>query len=218
MVRLKCPKCANVIDAPAGSKPTCPMCGFSASATAVRPAATPSFAAPATARAGPPALSPLPAPAPMAASPFSDLSADAPLPRPGWVVMAAVFQFIGGGFAILGGLIVALVGGFFAKAFAEEFDRFGDAIGGLVAVFGILLILVGAFNIVLGVQNLNGRSWARVTTIVLSAISGAFNALGLVMGNPMSFFGLAFDVLIIVGLSLRPTVDWFAQQGRRAPA
>ena len=184
MVRLKCPSCANVIDAPTGTTPTCPNCGFSAAASA-RPAP---------------------------ATPFSPLEAPVSPLRPGWVTMVAVFQFIGAGFAILFGLLMATIGGSVAAAINHPV---ADVVGSLTAVAGILLMAAGAFSIVLGISNLKGREWARVTSIVFSAISGALGLFSLVVGNVMAVFGLTIDTLVIVGLSLPATRAWYAQQSRR---
>ena len=188
MVRLKCPSCANVIDAPAGTSPTCPNCGFSASASA------PARAAPAP-------------------TPFSAVEAPpASTLRPGWVTMVAVFQFIGAGFAILFGLLMVTIGGSLAAAINHPV---ADVFGSIAAIAGILLLAAGAFSIVLGINNLKGREWARVVSIVFSGISAALGLFSLVVGNFMAVFGLAIDILVIVGLSLPATRAWYAMQSTR---
>lgn len=185
MVRLKCPNCANVIDAPAGTAPRCPACGFTG--------ATPH---------GPPP-----------ATPFSPIEAPVRghLQRPGWVVMVAVFQFIGGGLLVLGGLLVATVGG----VFAQFLGAIGDAIGGLIVIVGILMLVFGVLEILLGTQVLKGREWARIVSLVLAFLAGAFDLFGLIAGNVMGIFSLAIDVLIIVGLLMPQTKAWFQQEDQR---
>lgn len=183
MVRLKCPNCANIIDAPAGTAPTCPACGFRGAATRVAPG-----------------------------TPFSAIEdPTGPVQRPGWVVMVAVFQFIGGGGAILGGLLLATIGGSVAAAFGS----LGDLFGGFIAALGIVLIVLGVLEVLLGTQVLRGREWARILSLVLAFIGAAGQAFGLMMGNFFGVFGLAIDVLIIVGLMITPTRLWFAQQSAR---
>lgn len=186
MVRLKCPNCANVIDAPAGTTPRCPACGFTGAATA------------------PPA------------SPFSPIEAPGgPVQRPGWVMMVAIFQFIGGGFLILGGILVATVG----SVFAQFLDELGDLIGGFIVIIGILMLAFGVLEILLGTQVLKGREWARIVSLVLAFVAGAFDLIGLMGGNFFGIVSLAIDVLIIVGLLNPQTRAWFAQQSRGpAPA
>ena len=184
-MRLKCPTCANIIDAPAGSVPRCPACGFVGAVTSGTPAtfATPAYA---TAPAG-------------------------TRPRPGWVLAVAILMFISGGFGILIGMVVAFFGTVAAAFLSAFFGPLG-ALGGLIVLVGLLIIVFGVLYILLATQVLKGRDWARVLAIVLSAISGAFSLLSLFDSDGGELLYLAFDVLIIVGLCLPDTRAWFAQE------
>lgn len=204
MVRLKCPNCSNVITARAGTAPTCPACGFTGVATPA-PAAPAATASPATRPAA-------------VATPFSPVEAPprGSLPRPGWVTMVAVFQFIGGGFLALGGLLVATVGGSVASLIDHPV---ADILGSIAAVAGIIMIAIGILEILLGTQVLKGKEWARIVSLVLAFLAAAADAFGLLAGNVFGIFSLAIDVLIIVGLLLPQTVAWFRQEdeARRNP-
>lgn len=95
MPRLRCPRCASVVDVAPGAAPACPSCGFGskpasapAPAPTAAPAAQPAYAAPAP-YAAPPAA---PAPAPAAGG--------RPPPRTGRIVaIAAVALLVLGGAA-----------------------------------------------------------------------------------------------------------------------
>ncbi|MEK6976533.1 MAG: hypothetical protein AABY18_09355 [Candidatus Thermoplasmatota archaeon] len=184
MVRLQCPNCANVIDAPAGTTPRCPACGFLGAVTMGN--ANPS-------------------------THFGSAESAGPQQRPGWVLAVAILQFINGGFAILGGLAVAFFGTLFAAIMSAFFGPLG-ALGGLLVAIGLVIVIFGVLYVLLAMQVLKGRDWARITSIVLSSISGAFGLLSLMGGNFTTLFSLAFDVLIIVGLCLPESRAWFARQ------
>lgn len=210
MVRLKCPSCAAVIDVPAGTAPVCPSCGFKGRA----PSAPAGAGKPAPAARPAPGLSPLPAP-----SPFSAPPVQAPLPRPGWVTFAAVMQFIGAGALILAGLILAIMGPFVADAIAEDPEvnpEFADLGGALLAVVGVIAILFGVLALVLGIYLLKGRQWARILTLVFAFIGGILGLLSLVLGDPSSLLGTVLNTLVIVGLLLPVSRQWFEQQSRPA--
>jgi hypothetical protein len=131
--------------------------------------------------------------------------------RPGWVLAVAVLQFINGGFGILAGMVVAFFGTLFAAFLAAFFAPLA-ALGGIIVFVGFVIMAFGVLYVLLAVQVLKGREWARVLSIVLSAISGALNVLSLLGGNPLALFAVAFDALIIVGLCLPETRACFAQQ------
>jgi len=83
MVRLRCPQCRTVIEAPATGAPVCPNCGFSAPLAAPSPRASSPKATPAaTVYPAQPYMAP-PAPAPVAYAPPPAYSPEFQTLRPG---------------------------------------------------------------------------------------------------------------------------------------
>lgn len=185
MARLKCPNCANIIEAAPGTTPTCPACGFRGAAMA--------------------------APKPAPGTPFSPVEDPVRMQttRPGWTTTAVVLQFISGGFAAIAGIFLLIGGGAIAR-FVPSVG--GDIAGAVLAFIGIFLLIFAVLYLLLASQVAKGRNWARITTIVLSSISAFFNLFGLMGGNFMAIFSIAFDALIIVGLCMPDSRAWFAQQ------
>ena len=173
MPRLKCPRCATVVDVAPGARPQCPACGFGSASPPPAPEAAPPPPAPAPPLGTAPAFSPLPPGA--AARP----------PRPGWVTFVGVYWLIGASFALVVGLVAVLAGGTLAAAFEEGYGEFGDVVGGLILVLGVLLLALGALGILLGVNVMKGRNWARVTTLVLAILGIAFGAIGFLASTAM---------------------------------
>lgn len=142
-------------------------------------------------------------------SPLEQPTVTGPAQRPGWTTTAVVLQFISGGFATLVGLVL-LVGGSAMARFIPGVG--GDIAGTILGVIGAFILVFGILYLLLATQVAKGRNWARITSIVLSSISGFFTLLGIVGGNVFGIFSLAFDVLIIVGLALPVSAAWFAHQ------
>lgn len=176
----------------------CPNCGFGSSAApAMAPPPAPAPAPVATggwAQTSPPAAGyAMPPPGPPAWN--------AKPPRPGWVTFVAVYDFIGGSFAILVGLAL-LLGGAFVGAL---FDEFGDAVGALLSVVGFVILAIGILEVILGVYILKGAPWARMVNLVLAILGivvGAISLLSIVLtGDPSGIIGLALSILVVVALT-----------------
>jgi hypothetical protein len=199
MPRLKCPRCSTIVEAAEGAAPVCPQCGFGSKAPPTpppAPAPDPVWAAP--------ALSPLPAAAP-----------SGPAKRPGWVTFVAVYYFIVAGFSLLVGLVALLAGGMLAAYFEEGAGEWGDIIGTLVAVVGVIVLLFGALALVVGLNVLKGRGWARITAMVLAIVGLVFSGLSVLVGDFSSIISIALDVLVLVALT-RPESKAFFEASPRA--
>lgn len=124
--------------------------------------------------------------------------------RPGMVTAAAVLGFVVGGLAILGGLITLLAGGIAATVYA--------GLGGIVIVFAILFLGVGALYIFAGLKALQGKN-AKILVIV----AGVATVLQLISMfsdfTPTSLVGLAISVGIIALLLQEQSKAWFRAQG-----
>lgn len=109
---------------------------------------------------------------------------------PGTVKAAAVLLFITAGFCFLFGLI-AFAGGNLIE------DALGADAAAAAVVIGIILLAVGGLYVLLGLRVRQGRNWARITAIVLSALGllGGLSSLG--QGDGNGILNLAFSGAII---------------------
>ena len=122
----------------------------------------------------------------------------APPPPPGYragpgrgipaeVNVASILLFIGGGFGVLGGLLLLAV------------------TGGIFAAIGAVALIIGGAEIWVGVALRQLKPWARMAAIVLAAIGVVFAIVSLVKGGYTSVVSLGIDGYIIYALT-RPNV------------
>lgn len=122
----------------------------------------------------------------------------APPARPGGVTFAGVFMIILGilslifaAFAFLG---TAVVGG-------AGLGQAGGVFAGIIGFFAIILLIWGLANIIGGAGALQGKSWGRVTGIVVSVIAVVLGALGLLgsLSGGVDASSLIINLVILVG-------------------
>jgi hypothetical protein len=149
--------------------------------------------------------------------------------RPAGVTVIAVLCFLGTALLAIGGILMFAGGGILATFLNRQGQ--GAGVAGFAAGFGVVLGVVflafAAFDLFLGIGLLKLKEWARIVTIVLSAIGAAFQLLGLLGTlahfNAFSFllgaFWLTVNVFIIIYL-LKPEVKAAFQspQARAASA
>jgi hypothetical protein len=137
--------------------------------------------------------------------------------RPVGVTILAILDFIGAAFCLLGGIGMILGGGFIATMMSQQGGQ-GSAgaagfFAGLGAVAGVFIIIMGGVCALVGFGLWKLKGWARIVSIVLTGISGAFQLLGLLgtlahfnlFAVVWSLFWIAVDALIIWYL-LKPEV------------
>lgn len=107
-----------------------------------------------------------------------------PMERPGHLTAAAIILIVLGVLVsllavifILGGLLVGAAGDI--PEFAEQFGPVSDAIGGFIVGLGVVILAYGVLKIVTGIYVLAGKSWARITGMILAILGGLFSLLGL---------------------------------------
>jgi hypothetical protein len=122
--------------------------------------------------------------------------------RPTGVTVIAILDFLGAGLSILGGLGLMLGGGFIATLINQQGGQ-GSAgaagiLAGIGAAVGVFCLIIAAIEIVLAVGLLKLKEWARIVTIVLTAIFGALGLLGL-LGSFIHFnlFATAIRICIL---------------------
>ena len=221
MPRVKCPRCATIVETVPGVSPVCPVCGFGG---------------PAPAAAAPMAPPPPPPPMPAAQSGWmanAPPAFSAPPPmgraeRPGWVTFVGVYYVIAAVFLCLIGVIALFAGSIVAAAFEGGWGEFGDAIAAIVAVVGVFLLAFGILAVFIAMGIFRGRPWARMTAMVLSILGIVFGVLGAVAdvvalnngaatGSPGGgVLGLVLDVLVLVALT-RPASKAYFGLGPPAP-
>ena len=168
------------------------------------PPPTTSDSAPPPAAAGPP-------PAPIAA-----------VERPGMVTAAGITLIVLGALTLLVSLFLLIGVGLFAGAAgsipeSEIPAGMGGLMGAFAGVFFVVMLVVLAFGIlqlVSGIQVLNGRSWARMTGIVVAAIAGLLALAGL------ADEGFIFSLILLVAngfvvWALATAGPWFAARAAR---
>lgn len=148
--------------------------------------------------------------------------------RPVGVTILAILNFIGAAFCLLGGIGMILGGGFIATMLSQQGQGSAGAAGvlaGLGAAAGVFIIIIGGVSALVGFGLWKLKGWARIVSIVLYAISGAFQLLG-ILGSLAHFnafaliwgaFWVAVDAFVIWYL-LKPEVKAAFQQQPMAKA
>jgi len=117
------------------------------------------------------------------ATPASTTAAVAPAGRPGLVTAGSITLIVLGALTVLIGVLSLLFGVLLAGGNAAElapgFEGMLGAFGGMLIFIAILVLVFGALEIWAGINALGGRSWARITGIVLSVIGAAMFVGGL---------------------------------------
>jgi hypothetical protein len=78
-------------------------------------------------------------------------------------------------FATLGGVLL-LLGGAVVKNLGDQTGvaAFGDLVGGVVAVFGIVVLVIGIVQIFGGIGSWRGREWGRVIGLIYGVLGFLF--------------------------------------------
>lgn len=133
--------------------------------------------------AAPPPAPAAPPPAPVTSSSSATSSASTtgvePVRRPGMVTAGSITLIVLGALSLLGGVLFMLGGALFAGADSADagvppgLEGMAGAFAGMLIFIAILILIYGALEIWAGINALGGRSWARITGIVLSVIGAA---------------------------------------------
>lgn len=124
--------------------------------------------------------------------------------RPTGVTLIAVLYFIGGAFAALAGLGMVAGGGMMATIMSQQGQSAGPLagiLGGLGAALGIIILVMAAVDIVLGIGLIKLKEWARMVTVVVTAIFAALGAWGLI--TTLAHFILFATIIRVCVLALQ---------------
>jgi hypothetical protein len=163
-------------------------------------------------------MAPAPASSGWASAPTGYASAPPPMAgmmeRPGWVLFAAVMQFIGAAALLILGLFALVGGSFIAALFEGGLGEFSDVFAGLIMVIGVIMLLFGVLALFIGLGLLKGRAWAKIVAIIFAALGAIAAVLSLLQGEFGSLLNLALNGLIIYALVNPQSKAWFEQQAR----
>jgi hypothetical protein len=135
--------------------------------------------------------------------------------RPAGVTVIAVLDFIGAGFAVIGALLMFMGGSILASFFSAAATANGATgaapAAGIMAsigiIAGVIVLCFAVLAIFIAMGLLKLKNWARITTIVLSALG----LLGSLRNLVMAFHGSGMVVTIIV-LAYYIWVIWYMLQ------
>ena len=118
---------------------------------------------------------------------------------------AAIVLLVFGVLASLAGVLF-LLGGAVASGIGDDtgFTRFGDFVGGVLVVVGIIVLLIGLVEILGGIGSWRGSEWGRVIGLVYGVLGFLFGLAAAAGGrrvedvNAGSGGGVAFGIVIIL--------------------
>jgi len=130
--------------------------------------------------------------------------------RPAGIAILAILELIGGIIILLLGIGLAAVGGSLFTALGYSgLGGVAALLGGIVAIFGLLALLVGW-----GLWT--GKGWAWLLAVILSVLGVLFSIASIAVGSFTSVVGLLIDALILWYL-FRPHVRAFFGRGGAQP-
>lgn len=175
-----------------------------------QPAPLPGSEPPAQSPPGPPAW---PQPQP----PYSPPQ---PPSRPGQVAAAAVVLIVLGVIVALFGVAFVLFGSMFGSIssmpeFADQLGGLPPALGGFIATVGLVVLAYGILQVVAGIYVLPGKSWARITGLIVATL-GALLGLALLLPGEESTTGSVVAVIVLAAYvyvvwTLTTNGRWFAR-------
>jgi hypothetical protein len=125
-------------------------------------------------------------------------TATADLPASGWVMFSAVVILINGAFNVFDGFV-----GFFRAAY-----YIGSPFAGSLWIWALLWLAFGVLELVAGLAIISGRSWARWFGIAVVALNALLNLLAVGTYPWWSIIMIAFDTLVIYGLTAGWRKTW----------
>lgn len=135
--------------------------------------------------------------------------------RPTGVTILAVLSFLGAGLLLLGACIMFVVGAAGLAAMAGG-RGMGGPFAALGAFAGVACLIFAVIYIVNGVGLLKLRSWGRLLTIVLVALSFLFGLRGLLMGLMHVRVALIVWQLILLAIDVWILVYMFKPHVKQA--
>jgi uncharacterized membrane protein (DUF2068 family) len=129
--------------------------------------------------------------------------------RPTGVSVIAVLCFIGAVFCLIGGIGLIAGGGFLATMLSQQAESAGAAsiLAGLGTVVGVLILVFGAVYVLVGWGLWMLKEWARIVSIVLSAIAAVFQLPGLL--TALLHFRIGSFIWIALWTGVYAAIIWY---------
>jgi hypothetical protein len=140
--------------------------------------------------------------------------------RPGQVTAAATILIVLGVLVALFGVLATLGGAVFpavadSPEFREQFGEISGAFGGLLITVGIIVLAYGVLEVVSGIFVLSGRTWARITGLIVAILGILFSLLGVLPGEGSGGGNLVFIAMLaayaFVAWVLASRGSWFTR-------
>ncbi|WP_293351850.1 MULTISPECIES: hypothetical protein [unclassified Microcoleus] len=128
--------------------------------------------------------------------------------RPQSVTVLAILQLISGIFSLLDGLFILLFAGVLGGLGAVGFGaKVGTVIGGFIAIFSAIAIIIGIISLVLAWGLLQLKKWAWTGTLIIHVIAVVAQIAKMLgsAGAAVNFLSLGFAIASIYYL-LQPDV------------
>jgi hypothetical protein len=131
--------------------------------------------------------------------------------RPTGVTLSAYFQFIRGALVALFATGVFFLGGMAARlaSLAAEGNSMQRLLGGLGHFIAIALLICAAVQIICGIGLLMVQNWARILTLIFSALGILFLLPRAIHLRPFSTLFAILNLAVVVYLLLPETKSYF---------
>lgn len=143
--------------------------------------------------------------------------------RPGAVTVAGVVLIVFGVLVtllglllVLGGVVIGSLGN--APDLQDQLGGIRPEFGPFIAVLGLILVSFGIAQIVSGIYVLPGRSWARITGLIVAVLGALLALVGVVPGNEdVNLVGIIIALAVLAGYVLTTWAlitngRWFASR------
>jgi uncharacterized membrane protein (DUF2068 family) len=129
--------------------------------------------------------------------------------RPTGVSVIAVLCFVGAAFCLIGGIGLIAGGGFLAKMMSQQAESAGTAslVASMGAAIGVVILVFAALYGFVGWGLWVLKEWARIVTIVLSALAAVLQLPGLF--STLLHFRIGAFVWVACWLAIYVVIIWY---------
>ena len=127
--------------------------------------------------------------------------------KPAGVIVIAILYFIGTAICLLGGLLFIAGGGFLATLTQTQQQGGAGIFAALGAAAGVLFLIIGAVEALVGWGLLKLKNWARIVAIVFSALGALSQLLGLL--RSFSNFNIVSVAITLIVLAVHCWIVWY---------
>jgi hypothetical protein len=103
----------------------------------------------------------------------------------------SILNWIIGGMYIISALFFMI----FSKQLSTQFEGIVISVGAFVAI-GVLLLILGLFDIIVAIGIWRLKNWARIVTLVVLALTFIMMLIGIIDGNSIGWM-LIFNIIVM---------------------